>query len=320
MTPPLCVVILTWNEEGNIGDCLRSLARQTDTDFETLVLDAGSRDRTVAEAKEAGAALPGGIRIHAGDHMPIGAARNLAVRLTDAPLVAYVSADVELHPAWTQRARKALAGCDMAFGRQVHAPRRRTVASAVRGIRYRFPEVIPDEPVRFASNVAGVFRREIIERFPFDDEADAAEDLVMALEAQEAGFTACYDPKMVVFHHDVETPRQEFRKTLREGAGWAAYRRRLGLHGAWLAWGAALPVPLVLLPWSVVAGVAGFAVVLWAPSIRRAMRHHPTMHPLDRAKAVVVSPAYDLAFLATYLRGLTRPPRTRRTTATRVGL
>ena len=53
--PAVSVVVLTLNSERYIGRCLRSLARQTLEDFEVIVVDAGSKDRTremVAEFDE----------------------------------------------------------------------------------------------------------------------------------------------------------------------------------------------------------------------------------------------------------------------------
>lgn len=44
--PIVTVVVLTFNSERYIGRCLRSLARQRFVDFEAIVVDAGSTDRT----------------------------------------------------------------------------------------------------------------------------------------------------------------------------------------------------------------------------------------------------------------------------------
>lgn len=48
----LSVVIITFNEEKNIGDCIRSVANLAE---EILVLDSGSTDRTVEIARDLGA-------------------------------------------------------------------------------------------------------------------------------------------------------------------------------------------------------------------------------------------------------------------------
>jgi glycosyltransferase involved in cell wall biosynthesis len=49
---PLSVIIITLNEEGNLADCLASLANIAS---EVVIVDSGSNDRTVAIAHAAGA-------------------------------------------------------------------------------------------------------------------------------------------------------------------------------------------------------------------------------------------------------------------------
>lgn len=45
--PEISIIIRTKNEEKWIGECLRRLGRQTYRDFEIVVVDSGSRDRTL---------------------------------------------------------------------------------------------------------------------------------------------------------------------------------------------------------------------------------------------------------------------------------
>lgn len=47
MVPETAIIIRTKNEEKWIGECLRRLARQTYRDFEIVVVDSGSTDRTL---------------------------------------------------------------------------------------------------------------------------------------------------------------------------------------------------------------------------------------------------------------------------------
>lgn len=315
MLPRLTVVILTLNEADNIGPCLQALAKQSNQEFEVLLIDADSTDGTTDAAVQVAEELGLRFRLHPCHfRMPIGESRNLGARLAMAPAVAYVSADVELAPDWIERALNGLATADMVFGHQVHAPHRRTIPAAVRGLRYRFPATDVQDGTRYASNVAGVYRTEILRRFPFDDEADAAEDLVLAKEATDAGYRIHYDPQMQAMHHDITRHAEEVNKNVREGRGWAAYRGPLGLHKEWLAWSALLAVGALASTtkrWRV-PGIAGTIAILWGPSLRRAMRHSSPMAPLTTAKAAVIAPMYDLVFLANYLWGLAHPARRRR--------
>ena len=53
MTPRLSVVVPFYNVRDYIGDCLDSIARQTWTDFEAILVDDGSPDDSVAIASHA---------------------------------------------------------------------------------------------------------------------------------------------------------------------------------------------------------------------------------------------------------------------------
>src|SRR3954466_8359910 len=83
---PVCAIVLTYNEERNLPDCLASLDGWVDQLF---VVDSGSTDRTVAIAREAGAIVVE----HAFEHY--GAQRNWAIDHLPitAPWMLHVDAD-----------------------------------------------------------------------------------------------------------------------------------------------------------------------------------------------------------------------------------
>jgi cellulose synthase/poly-beta-1,6-N-acetylglucosamine synthase-like glycosyltransferase len=312
-TPRLSIVVLTLNEAANIEACLASLAQQTASGFEVLVVDAGSTDGTAKLVRHARPGLSFPVRLHVGrSRMPIGEARNLGVAAAKAPLVAFLSADAELGPGWVAEALRTLRSADMAFGPQVHSPHRWTLGAAVRGLRYQFPTGRTADPLRFASNVAAAYRKPLLKEFPFDAAANAAEDLLLASRASAAGYIAAYDPRMVARHHDVATLRQEMRKNLREGRGCGLYAAELGVQWPVLAWlgliafAAAGLAALAStgLPAATGLGLALLAAVLWLPAARRALRRRGAMPTRQLWAGLAASPAFDLAFLAQYLRGL----------------
>jgi glycosyltransferase involved in cell wall biosynthesis len=303
--PRLSVVILTLNEAHGIAPTLASLARQDEPDIEAIVIDAASTDGTAAKVRGLRATLPFPVVLYeAATCIPIGQARNLGVAMARAPNVAFLSADAELEPGWVCQALASLACGDMAFGYQEHAPRRWTMAAAVRSLRYHYPRGATRDPLRYASNVAAAYRRDVLLRHPFDAWANAAEDLLLARRAAAAGHTAVYNPRMVVRHHDVETVRAETRKNRREGRGWAAYRRELGLQKALLSWGIALLACLLLLPFRPGYGALLLGVSLWLPAVRRAVRRGRAIPWRPLLLAVAASPAFDVTYLVHYVRGL----------------
>lgn len=300
------MVVLTWNEERNIGRCLASLAGQTQRDFEVIVIDAASTDRTLGIVAATRDRFSVPLRVEAAsERLPIGAARNLGVRMAATDNIAFLSADAEADPRWVHRALEGLRSADMVFGRQLHKPHRWTVGAAVRGLRYHFPTGRVEDATPYASNVGAAFRKEVLERFPFEPGTDAAEDVLLARRAIAHGYVSTYDPWMVVEHHDVEGVGQELVKNVREGLGCGRYSSELGLMTPLLLWGAALPVAVagfVLFPTSI--ALAALLAVLWAPALRRAWRHRRDMDLGHIFLGLSASPFFDLVFLFHYLRGL----------------
>ncbi|MBX6311707.1 MAG: TIGR04283 family arsenosugar biosynthesis glycosyltransferase [Isosphaeraceae bacterium] len=77
MPPALSIIIPTFDEEGQIGATLDALGRMSG-DFEVIVVDGGSRDRTAALARSRGAVVLAaergrGVQMHAGSRVARGA-------------------------------------------------------------------------------------------------------------------------------------------------------------------------------------------------------------------------------------------------------
>lgn len=306
--PRLSVVILTRNEAENIEACLASLAHQVVTAFEVIVVDAASTDGTVETVERAQRAFPVPLRLDASPRiLPVGEARNRGVELARAPNVAFLSADTEADERWTLEALAGLESNDIIYGRQIHQPPERTLAAAVRGLRYHFPDTETATPARYASNANAAIRKEILHEHPFGTtpEASAVDDLLLTERAQAAGHRIGYNPNMIVAHLDVTGLSSELNKNLREAAGWGAHAHELGFHTPMLMWGAllaaaALSATLVPLPLAATL----LAAALWAPALRRALRRRETMPAWDLARGTLASPAFDLAYLAQYTRSL----------------
>lgn len=306
--PALSVVVLTWNEERNIHACLDALGRQTNLDFEVIVVDAASTDATarIVDARARNFAVPLRLDV-APTRIPIGAARNRGVELAQSDVIAFLSADTEPDAHWAQRALEGIASCDVLYGRQIHAPTTRSVGSSVRGLHYHFPETTTDEPARYASNVNAVIRRNVLETFPFGKtlSESALDDILLTRRSAKAGYKIAYDPLMVVRHRDVDSAKAEMTKNVREGRGWGELAPELGLHSPILAWAGLLLGSLTLLlivPGALPLGL--LLLVLYAPAARRVWRRRNAMAFSQLVLGGLASPAFDLAFLLAYVRGL----------------
>lgn len=90
--PGLSVIIPTYNEERRLPNLLNSLRQQTFRDFEVIVADHKSRDKTCAIAKRFGARIvPGGLPA---------ASRNNGARYARAQHIVFIDADVTFEPTF----------------------------------------------------------------------------------------------------------------------------------------------------------------------------------------------------------------------------
>ncbi|MFC3502917.1 glycosyltransferase family 2 protein [Micromonospora krabiensis] len=97
MPPRLSVVVPFYNVAPYIGDCLRSVARQTFTDFEVVLVDDGSSDGSADVAAEFCARDPR-FRLVRQDNQGLGPARNTGTAHSTGEYLAFVDSD-DLVPA-----------------------------------------------------------------------------------------------------------------------------------------------------------------------------------------------------------------------------
>ena len=102
----LAVLILTYNEEANIADCIRSAAFAD----ETIVIDSDSTDCTREIAESLGARCV----VHPMDE-GFAAQRNFALTLTEADWVFYLDADERLAPEAGPELRRCMAEAPAAW-------------------------------------------------------------------------------------------------------------------------------------------------------------------------------------------------------------
>lgn len=99
------VVIPTLNEEKFLPHLLESLTRQTEKDFEVIVVDGSSKDKTIRKAKTFTGRLPSlNVIISKTASLPL--QRNLGAKEARAPWLLFVDADSVLMPYFFERIRQ----------------------------------------------------------------------------------------------------------------------------------------------------------------------------------------------------------------------
>ncbi len=237
----LSIVITVRNEERHLGQLLESLALQ-EPPFEIVLVDAESRDRTVAIAEAFAHRHPDLLRIFRRPSSR-GGGRNIGVRESRGEYVAFIDGDCFADSRWLATLR-AHAGPG-----KVVAGRTTTVGKPKYGELERVELFQGGYDVTYPScNL--LYPRALFERLGgFDTRYITAEDIDLNLRAVQDGATIVYDDRAVVFHHMrgnfVRFLYQAFwngygRKQLTEKHGnlWERYRLRRLLAGqkGFIAW------------------------------------------------------------------------------------
>jgi glycosyltransferase involved in cell wall biosynthesis len=87
--PKLSVIIASYNHQDYISETLRSLEEQTFQDFEIIIVDDGSTDKTVEVAKNAQSRA----QIHTQENQGVVAARNRGVSMAKGKYICFVDSD-----------------------------------------------------------------------------------------------------------------------------------------------------------------------------------------------------------------------------------
>ncbi len=101
--PTVAVVMSTFDEERYVDRCLDALAAQT-VPCEVVVVDGGSRDATVARLRARASNWPALTVLADGKRRSLPDALNVAIAMTDRPLVAKVDARTFVAPDFLERA------------------------------------------------------------------------------------------------------------------------------------------------------------------------------------------------------------------------
>ena len=134
----LSYAILTLNEAAEIGDCIRSLGPAE----ELLLLDSGSADGTLEQARAAARGMPFALRIAQHPFRDYADQRNAALGLLRTEWVFFVDADERSSPEQTAEVAARTAGPDAPAGFWV--PR----ANIIFGHRMRYTGWSPDYQLR----------------------------------------------------------------------------------------------------------------------------------------------------------------------------
>ena len=196
MTYSISVIIRTKNESKYLGKVLSRLKEQQyDGSVEIILVDSGSTDETVSIAEGFGCH----VIIIKPEEFSFGRALNIGMEKASGEIIINLSGhSVPENTDYFSLMVKPFADKDLAaaFGRDIPWPE--ACPSQARDIYNHFPETGPDGN-KF-SNANAAIRRAVWEKFKFDEDIPAAEDLLWAKQVMASGYLIQYIPSARVFH------------------------------------------------------------------------------------------------------------------------
>jgi O-antigen biosynthesis protein len=198
--PRVSVVVCAYNAERTMEACLASLEHLNYPDYEVVVVNDGSKDRTLEISER----FPY-CRIISQPNMGLSAARNVGAEASTGEIVAYTDSDCVADADWlTYLVAKMEAADLVACGGPNFPPPEDSMVPAAVAVSPGGPtHVLLSDDV--AEHIAGcnmAFRREVLLRLGgFDPVYRAAgDDIDICWRLQDAGYTIGFSPAAVVWH------------------------------------------------------------------------------------------------------------------------
>ena len=212
--PEISIIVRCFNEEKYIGRLLAGVLAQTKRDIEIIVVDSGSTDQTVRVARR----YPVKVLSIRPEEFSFGRALNYGCSQARGTYLVFASAHV--YPAasnWLENLVSMFRDPQVAlvYGKQ------RGDAST-RYFEHRiFNKLYPDASISrkqdpFCNNANAAIRRDVWERFPYDEQLTGLEDLEWAKRIVGEGYYLAYCAEAAVVHIHEETPEKRYSRYKRE--------------------------------------------------------------------------------------------------------
>lgn len=209
------IVIRAYNEEKYLGRLLEGISRQTLKNFEVILVDSGSTDKTIEIANTYGVTV---VQIDPMD-FTFGRSLNLGIRHAQAEIVVLASAHVyPVYPDWLEKIIEPFSNPQVGLSYGKQRGNSDSKFSEHQIFSQWYPEThqpIQDHP--FCNNANAAIRKSLWNDIPYDETLPGLEDLDWANKVMLQGKIIQYIPEAEIIHIHHETPAGVFHRYQREG-------------------------------------------------------------------------------------------------------
>ena len=250
------VMVLTKNEECNVGTCLKAVfSQEASFEYEVIVIDSGSTDNTV----EIASSFPVRLYRITAEEFHHAWTRNYAAGLARGDILVYLVADAfPVSRFWLQGLLENFADPSVGavYGRQIPKPGSRMERRQMLGTLYGEVRIVKEPATRaklgyrfyLFSDANSAIRKEVWRQTRFPEELRVFEDVGIAKRILDSGWKIVYEPKAAVYHSHNHSAAALFRRYFDIGVvyqrlhiwddafgvsmrqtGWRLFRERLSL-------------------------------------------------------------------------------------------
>lgn len=193
----ISIIVRTKNEERWISLCLKAIFNQVHKDFEVILVDNKSTDKTLSKAREFKVRI-----INIDEYFP-GKALNMGIAVAKGEFICCLSGHcLPIGDHWLSNLVRNFEDKNIAgvYGRQ--EPMSFTSDFDKRDLLNMFGL---DKKIQlrdsFFHNANSMVRKSLLDKIPFDEKVTNIEDRVWAREVLRRGYKIVYEPEASVYHH-----------------------------------------------------------------------------------------------------------------------
>lgn len=194
------VIIPVYNDPDGLTTTIESLLDQSAADYEVIIVDNGSTDRTVSVARDF--AKESRVRLTIEENIQGSyAARNAGIQVAQGKVFGFIDADMWVESDYVEEiTRRVLDGSDY-LGCAVEVVDGTDTLWGSYNAVTGFPIQHYIEQLGFAPTCCLVVHRRVIEDVgPFDERLVSSGDLEFGRRVSDAGYELEYDPEITLYH------------------------------------------------------------------------------------------------------------------------